>query len=120
VGDHARLEGRDRTAIGERRADVFTDVYKVHLGILPEFASHGLSQRPDRCCDPQIAPLGHHRRPVDVVTLASAPAIRAGTAKIYEPPYPAGPRPRITACPSSARYNSDLLWPRQTLPLSQP
>jgi hypothetical protein len=28
--------------------------------------------------------------------------------EIYEPPYPAGPRPRITACPSSARYNSDF------------
>jgi hypothetical protein len=40
VGDHARLEGHDRTAIGKRRADVFTDAYKIHAGILPEFASH--------------------------------------------------------------------------------
>ena len=44
VGDHAGLECYDRTAIGKRRADVFTDAYKIHAGILPEFGSRGLSE----------------------------------------------------------------------------
>jgi hypothetical protein len=28
--------------------------------------------------------------------------------EIYEPPYPAGPQPKITSCPSSTRYNSQF------------